>query len=300
MAAPIALITGSARRIGARIAETLHRKGCRVVIHYHRSEQEARQLVDAFNRERPASAACLAADLRDPVAVRDLAAILSFLATPDDDLSLATALKSPLFGWSEQDLFTLAHYRKEDHLWQALRGQTETHAATLAVLRDLRGQVDYLRPYDLIERILTRHDGRRKLLARLGPEAEDGINAMLSQALSYERGTVPSLTGFLQWMQTDDLEIKRQIDSASNQIRVMTVHGAKGLEAPIVILPDTGRRDVTIKDEIISVEGTPVWKAPADDMPQPMRARLDEMKEAALQERLRLFYVAMTLSLIHI
>ena len=67
MAAPIALITGSARRIGARIAETLHRKGCRVVIHYHRSEQEARQLVDAFNRERPASAACLAADLRDPL-----------------------------------------------------------------------------------------------------------------------------------------------------------------------------------------------------------------------------------------
>ena len=228
------------------------------------------------------------------LAVRDLAAILSFLATPDDDLSLATALKSPLFGWSEQDLFTLAHYRKEDHLWQALRGQTETHAATLAVLRDLRGQVDYLRPYDLIERILTRHDGRRKLLARLGPEAEDGINAMLSQALSYERGTVPSLTGFLQWMQTDDLEIKRQIDSASNQIRVMTVHGAKGLEAPIVILPDTGRRDVTIKDEIITVDGTPVWKAPADDMPEPMRARLDEMKEAALQERLRLFYVAMT------
>lgn len=228
------------------------------------------------------------------LAVRDLAAILSFLATPDDDLSLATALKSPLFGWSEQQLFTLAHYRKEDHLWQALRGQTETHAATLAVLRDLRGQVDYLRPYDLIERILTRHDGRRKLLARLGPEAEDGINAMLSQALSYERGTVPSLTGFLQWMQTDDLEIKRQIDSASNQIRVMTVHGAKGLEAPIVILPDTGRRDVTIKDEIITVNGTPVWKASADDMPQPMRARLDEMKEAALQERLRLFYVAMT------
>ena len=228
------------------------------------------------------------------LAVRDLAAILSFLATPDDDLSLATALKSPLFGWSEQALFTLAHYRKEDHLWQALRNQTEEHAPTLAVLRDLRAQVDYLRPYDLIERILTRHDGRRKLLARLGPEAEDGINAMLSQALSYERGSVPSLTGFLQWMQTDDLEIKRQIDSASNQIRVMTVHGAKGLEAPIVILPDTGRRDLTIKDEIITLGGTPVWKAAANDMPRPVQAGLEEMKDAALQERLRLLYVAMT------
>ena len=228
------------------------------------------------------------------LAVRDLAAILSFLATPDDDLSLATALKSPLFGWSEQELFTLAHYRREDHLWQALRNQTEAHPRTLGMLRDLRGQVDYLRPYDLIERILTRHDGRRRLLARLGPEAEDGINAMLSQALAYERGAVPSLTGFLQWMQTDDLEIKRQIDSASNQIRVMTVHGAKGLEAPIVILPETGRRDVTIKDEIVTLEGTPVWKPAADDTPGPLRARLDEMKEAALQERLRLFYVAMT------
>ncbi|NUH66955.1 double-strand break repair helicase AddA [Sulfitobacter sp. S0837] len=228
------------------------------------------------------------------LAVRDLAAILSFLATPDDDLSLATALKSPLFGWSEQDLFTVAHYRKEDHLWQALRKLTEQHAPTLAVLRDLRAQVDYLRPYDLIERILTRHDGRRKLLARLGPEAEDGINAMLSQALAYERGSVPSLTGFLQWMQTDDLEIKRQIDSASNQIRVMTVHGAKGLEAPIVILPDTGRRDVNVKDDIITLNGTPLWKAAAEDMPEPMRVRLDEMKGAELQERLRLLYVAMT------
>lgn len=228
------------------------------------------------------------------LAVRDLAAILSFLATPDDDLSLATALKSPLFGWSEQALFTLAHYRKEDHLWQALRKQSEEHAPTLAMLRDLRAQVDYLRPYDLIERILTRHDGRRKLLSRLGPEAEDGINAMLSQALAYERGSVPSLTGFLQWMQTDDLEIKRQIDSASNQIRVMTVHGAKGLEAPIVILPDTGRRDVTIKDEIITLDGTPVWKAAANDMPQQIQVRLEEMKAAALQERLRLLYVAMT------
>tara|TARA_R110002049_G_scaffold117332_1_gene270410 strand:- start:16319 stop:19699 length:3381 start_codon:yes stop_codon:yes gene_type:complete len=228
------------------------------------------------------------------LAVRDLAAILSFLATPDDDLSLATALKSPLMGWGERALFELAHNRTEAHLWQALRLRDKDFPETIAMLHDLRGQVDFLRPFDLIERILTRHDGRRKLLSRLGPEAEDGINAMLSQALAYERGAVPSLTGFLQWMQTDDLEIKRQIDSASNQIRVMTVHGAKGLEAPIVILPDTGRRDVTIKDEIIKMGDVPVWKSTADEMPQMMRETTDAMKEAAQQERLRLFYVAMT------
>jgi ATP-dependent helicase/nuclease subunit A len=131
-------------------------------------------------------------------------------------------------------------------------------------------------------------------LARLGAEAEDGINAMLSQALSYERSNVPSLTGFIVWMQTDDLEIKRQIDSASDQIRVMTVHGAKGLEAPIVILPDTGRRDITVKDEIVRMEGVPIWKAAAADMPAPLRETIDRMKDAQFQERLRLLYVAMT------
>mgnify|MGYP003111781449 FL=1 len=227
------------------------------------------------------------------LAVKDLAALLSFLATPEDSLSLATALKSPLFGWTEQMLFTLSHYRKEDHLWQALRS-SDAYPETVAILRDLRAQVDFLRPYDLIERILTRHDGRRKLLARLGSEAEDGINAMLSQALSYERGAIPSLTGFLVWMQTDDLEIKRQIDNASDQVRVMTVHGAKGLEAPIVILPDTGKRPLVIRDEIIKIDDTPVWKLSEGDMPAAMRGALDDRKAREMAERLRLLYVAMT------
>ncbi|MGJ8627179.1 MAG: double-strand break repair helicase AddA [Sulfitobacter sp.] len=228
------------------------------------------------------------------IAVRDLAALLSFLATPDDDLALATALKSPLFGWSEQAIFDLAHRRKEDRVWQSLRTRSDDFPESVTLLRDLRSQVDFLRPYDLIERILTRHKGRAKLLSRLGPEAEDGINAMLTQALAYERSNVPSLTGFLEWMQTDDLEIKRQVDTSSNQIRVMTVHGAKGLEAPVVILPDTGRRDIIIKDEIIKMDGVPVWKSTAEDMPSAMKSRVEEMKTSQFEERLRLLYVAMT------
>lgn len=228
------------------------------------------------------------------LAVRDLGALLSFLATPEDSLSLATALRSPLFGWSEQALFDLSHRRETPHLWQALRGQIDRYPETLAMVRDLRGQVDFLRPYDLIERILTRHDGRRKLLARLGAEAEDGIDALLSQALAYERSTVPSLTGFLVWMETDDLDIKRQIDSASDQIRVMTVHGAKGLEAPIVILPDCGARPINIRDEVIRIGETPVWKSSADSQPNAMQSALETRKETELQERQRLLYVAMT------
>lgn len=229
------------------------------------------------------------------LAVRDIGALLSFLATPDDALSLATALRSPLFGWSEQDIFTLSHHRAPNQdLWESLRKQAQQYPDTLAVLHDLRGQVDFLRPYDLIERILTRHDGRRSLLARMGSEAEDGIDALLGQALAYERTEVPSLTGFLEWMQADDLEIKRQIDSASDQIRVMTVHGAKGLEAPIVILPDTGEKNNTVRDEIITINGVPIWKPNAPEMTQGIAAQIDKLKEEQTQESLRLLYVAMT------
>ncbi|MEP2642652.1 double-strand break repair helicase AddA [Roseobacter sp.] len=228
------------------------------------------------------------------LAVRDLAALLSFLAVAEDSLSLATALRSPLFGWTEKQLFDLAHGRTEDHLWQTLRRQPDTYAETLAILNDLRANVDFLRPYDLIERILTRHGGRKRLLARLGREAEDGVNALLSQALAYERNAIPSLTGFLVWMETDDLEVKRQIDSASDQIRVMTIHGAKGLEAPIVILPDMGRRDIQIKDDIIVIDDRPLWKTNTADMPQAMTQRIDDMKAAQLEERMRLLYVALT------
>lgn len=228
------------------------------------------------------------------IAVRDLGALLSFLATPEDSLSLATALRSPLFGWSEQDLFTLAHHRNDEYLWSDLRKKQAKYPETVSILFDLRDNVDFLRPYDLIERMLTRHGGRKRMLARLGSEAEDGINALLSQALAYERASVPSLTGFLAWMETDELEIKRQIDSASNQIRVMTVHGSKGLESPIVILPECGKRDVVIRDEIISMKGVPVWKMPGTAQPEQMAERIDEMKAAQREESLRLLYVALT------
>ncbi|MDP5219484.1 double-strand break repair helicase AddA [Ruegeria sp. 2205SS24-7] len=228
------------------------------------------------------------------LAVKDLAALLSFLATPEDSLSLATVLRSPLFGWSEQQLFDLAHRREEVFLWQALRGRGKEFPQTLAMLSDLMSQTDFLRPYDLIERILTRHDGRRKLLGRLGAEAEDGINALLSQALAYERSDVPSLTGFLVWMQTDDLEIKRQMSGVGDMIRVMTVHGAKGLEAPIVILPDTGARRAPTDAEVMRAGDTPVWRVPKDASPALIVEARAEAREKQMNERLRLLYVALT------
>ncbi len=228
------------------------------------------------------------------IAVKDLAALLAFLDTPEDDLALAVALKSPLFGWTEQSLFALAHNRKEPYLWRALFGQRDAYPTEVDMLQDLRRNADFLRPYDLLERILTRYDGRRNLLARLGSEAEDGINALLSQALAYEQTEVPSLTGFLVWMETDDLEIKRQLDSASDQIRVMTVHGAKGLEAPIVILPDTAEARKNDRDLVISDVDKLVWRANAENAPDLTTDLKQQKSTESDYENDRLLYVALT------
>jgi ATP-dependent helicase/nuclease subunit A len=228
------------------------------------------------------------------VAVKDLAALLSFLATPEDDLSLATVLRSPLCGLSESQLYALAQPRK-GYLWQALRGAEDRHSAVVAMLGDLRAQADFLRPYELIERVLTRHDGRRRLLARLGPEAEDGIDELLQQALSHERRDVPSLTSFLVALQTDDVEVKRQSDSAGRRIRVMTVHGAKGLEAPVVILPDTADYDPPDRDQIVRPSEGPVFaRSAADELPHRFAQVIAQRKARQAEERLRLLYVAMT------
>ena len=230
------------------------------------------------------------------IAVKDLTALLSFLATPEDDLSLAAVLRSPLFGWSEAALFDLAHRRADkSFLWQALRDRAAEFAPTMAVLEDLRDQADFLRPYELLERVLTRHDGRRKLLARLGPEAEDGLDAYLAEALSFETSGVPSLTGFLTWMQAGEVDVKRRLDSAGKAIRVMTVHGAKGLEAPVVILPDTTVRKKNDRGRIVRPNSGPaLWKTRAEESPPVLLQDATDRAIAEQEESMRLLYVAMT------
>jgi ATP-dependent helicase/nuclease subunit A len=230
------------------------------------------------------------------LAVRDVIALLSFLATPEDSLSLATALRSPLFGISEEQLFDLAHRRTRKYLWEGLRDRKDDFPEVMQVLDDLMGQTDFLRPYDLIERILTHHDGRKRLIGRLGQEAEDGVNALLGQALAYEQTTVPSLTGFLEWAQADNLEIKRAPDAAGTTLRVMTVHGSKGLEAPIVILPDCApsRKDNQVKSTLLRDKAGVFWKQSANSLPTRQAEAVERARDKDAQERDRLLYVAMT------
>lgn len=231
----------------------------------------------------------LAAEL----AVRDITATLSVLVTPQDDLSLASALRSPLFGISEDQLYRLAAGRGRKTLWEQL--QNSPHEAARNLLHDLAGQADYLRPYDLISRLLTRHDGRAALLARLGVEAEDGIDELLSQALLYETVEAPSLTGFLVWLASDEIEVKRQLPGGSGGlIRIMTVHGAKGLESPIVILPETQKRRSDNRARLVRLDQMQTWRGTAEERPDSLAQAVERHAKRQEEERRRLLYVAMT------
>jgi len=231
------------------------------------------------------------------IAVRDLTAMLSFLSLETDDLALATVLRSPLGGLSESELYDLAATRPEGAtLWSALLASGTRHAPVLSVLHDLRACTDFLRPYDLLERVLTRHGGRQRLLDRLGAEAVDGIDAVLDRAIAYEATEVPTLDGFLAGLGEPDIEIKRQPDQNRQALRVMTVHAAKGLEAPVVILPDTtaapSRRkaDSTVRTS----DGRVLWRVNKAAAPDLQRQAEREDARRHLAERRRLLYVAMS------
>ena len=230
------------------------------------------------------------------LAVRDLLALLTFLTLPEDDLSLAAALRSPLLVLSEQDLYRLAATRPADRsLWEELCKRSDEFPSVVATLDELRRTVDFMAPYELLEHFLSRHGGRERLLARLGPEAEDGIDELLNQALAFEQDAVPTMTGFLARVQSRDIEVKRRLEGAEDLVRVMTVHGAKGLESPIVILPDTMASDHARSGGIvIGPDGIPLASLPDDECPELLREAKARQMAADIEERNRLLYVAMT------
>lgn len=235
--------------------------------------------------------------LGEDIGVKDLLSLMRVAVTKTDDLALAEVLRSPLCGLSDDDLLAVAYDRKGS-LWSAVRAQRDVYARDVALIDDMMKQADFLRPYEFLERVLVDHDGRRRMVTRLGRQAEDAIDELLAQAMLYETLEAPSLSGFLTWMAAGDEDVKREQEGARGEVRVMTCHGAKGLEAPVVILPDT-MRDVGGARGIVAaaeIDGRPraIWRVGKKaDCALTTGVRAAEAKAATAEHR-RLLYVAMT------
>ena len=237
--------------------------------------------------------------LEAELAVMDLAAIGDFVLLPEDDLTLATVLKGPLFGFDDEALFALAHGRK-GALWAALgaRRETERFGPCFEALGALLGKADHVGVHAFFAGLLAEGGLRRRIAARLGEEANDPIDEFLNAALDYERRHPPSLQGFLHWLRSGEAEVKRQLDQRDrDEVRVSTVHGAKGLEAPVVILPDTtGRRTAQSDPHLLRDSDRLLWPPEkARDAIDPVSGTLlERIRRQDGEERRRLLYVAMT------
>jgi ATP-dependent helicase/nuclease subunit A len=180
----------------------------------------------------------------DHIAVLDLLALCDVLHNPADDLQLAALLRSPLFDLAEDDLYALAQPRPSGQtLWRALRDcAVPACAEAYATLSRWRAELDFERPFEFLSQVLYAEGGLRRFHARMGAEVDEVFAELLALALDHEQDTQPSLQGFMAKIRASDVSIKRELAEAGSGIRVMTVHGAKGLEAPIVILADAASK----------------------------------------------------------
>lgn len=237
------------------------------------------------------------------IAVQDLVALGRTVLLPDDDLMLAVVLKGPLFGFDDDDLLRLAP-RRAGSLRLALA--TSGHAADLAAeqkLRSIQALSGQTGPFGFFSHVLSVMGGRQAMLARLGAEAADAIDALLMRALDHEQREGPSLSRFLSDIEASADDVKRDLAVAAGEVRVMTVHGAKGLEASIVFIADIGMPPNGQKiGPLLEVPvpgsnqraGVMIWsQRGATDSVVARKARDDE-KTKAIEEHNRLLYVAMT------
>jgi ATP-dependent helicase/nuclease subunit A len=238
--------------------------------------------------------------LTEHIAVMDLMALADALLLPQDDLALATVLRSPLFGFSDDDLFAVAYDRGRLSLREAIeRKAAEGELVAASAQAKLDKFADAARretPFTFYGKILGADRARQHFLARLGAEANDALDEFLNLAIEYERRETPSLQGFMAWLREARAEIKRDMEIARDEVRVMTVHGAKGLEAPIVFLADTMTPPAGPRPpRLLELPGNAmIWVTrKADDPPAAAAARQDAQRDAADEYR-RLLYVAMT------
>lgn len=269
-----------------------------IMILLPRREPFATEIIRQLKERRVPVAGADRIQLTEQIAVMDLIALGRFALLPEDDYNLAALLRSPLCAISEDELFSLSYERKGT-LWSTLQrrhGETQALTTAYAFLREMFVKADFVPPFEFYSHALIVRDIRRKLLRRLGHEAADAIDEFLSLSFAYESANTPSLEGFLHWIERGGAEIKRDMERGRDEVRVMTVHGAKGLEADIVILPDTASipEPLTKKGHLLYTENGVLFPVIDPVAPDSVKAAKAAAQQRMMEENRRLLYVALT------
>ena len=259
------------------------------------------QLVRALKRYQIPVAGADRLKVQAHIVAQDLNALAQVMLLPEDDLSLAAVLKSPLFGLNDDDLIFLAAERK-GRLWDSLyHNQSKDHRYknSFEKLTKWQARIDFHKPFDFFSTILGAEGGRMAFVAAMGAEANDVIDAYLDKALNFEHEAVPTMQHFLKMMMGEQGDLKRDMDSGQNEVRIMTVHGAKGLEAPIVFMADTSKKPSANKLSKILKSGEAsqenwLWSINAGLENDAVKAAKEQAKLKQIEEYNRLLYVGMT------
>jgi ATP-dependent helicase/nuclease subunit A len=254
--------------------------------------------------------------LLDTLEIGDVLALLGVLVSPGADLDLARSLKSPLFGCLDDDLKVLAARPERSWLarlnaWAAQTEAPERVARAARLLAEWRTAAGHLPPHDLLDRIHDQGDIERRYAAavpeRLRPGVLANLRAFLGLSLRLGGGRYPSLPRFLDEArllarQAAEDSPDEAPAAAGDVVRMLTIHGAKGLEAPVVFLikADEARRERDHYGALVD------WPAEAERPshfslygPSGWRGRgRDDIfaneRQLAEREHLNLLYVAMT------
>ena len=232
--------------------------------------------------------------LSQELVVKDLVSLLRFLSFPDDDLNLAALLKSPLCGLDDEELFTLCHKRSTKKLWQVLRKNTAPEfQKPVTFLQDCLEIADTVPVYEILAFALGPRGGRKAFLARLGQDANEMIDELMDIAIEYDSKYPSSIQGFLSWFLRIEAPIKRDLETIGNQVRIITAHSSKGLQAPFVIIADIEDRG-NKRDGFYFHENLMRWCPSKEDEEKSSRALSENKKRLDDAENRRLLYVAMT------
>lgn len=238
--------------------------------------------------------------LGEQLVVQDMVAAARFALLPDDDLTLACLLKSPFIGMGEEELYALP--RRPETLWKSLEEKGDS--LIIGWLRQLVERAGMFHPYEFFSRLVQEkcpadeRGGMHAIRTRLGDDALDPLDEFLNLTLTYEEGHSAGLQGFVQWHEQGSSEIKRQLEEGGGAVRIMTVHGAKGLQAPIVFLPDTIRTKGSEADRILWPYKTglkvPLYRSAQGGLPKAAVSARQTVERDLDDEYRRLLYVAMT------